>query len=515
MLAVEWHDIDWNDVVAHGISFCPYTDYTIRHYIDRNLETSDLIGHDSAIRELEIKAIEAEQKARLDMREALFPYDVGSFETVEQVTDSARKLAAELRRDDVILYKTEKQFVDSMRKADEQFRQDRGLSAAPLDTTGLDSSLTEPKGNVGETFKNSEGAKEKPSSGYKADSSSEAHFHAAKHLLDRISQKTDGRGLNLSAVRALEGDADGDTFFPDDKLSSEVGFHRNGHLLDRLPKPNGIGINPSVIQALEGDEDGDILFPGEKLSPLVCISYLLRHTSSRERQAEIISFLNGSMSVPDSAGLSSADHRDMTLEETLQAVYFMAYNHNPDFVVLPQMEMVSGHDNSRVPVYRLAESKKSIEADGRSLEDRKIYGVVRDLSSFNGRNCTIDKDAVLLGKAEKASLTGKTFIGNNVSVIDSKVNNSTVTNKNQDETIDVAFSDINDSTVTGSGYVCKSTVVGSHLDLGTNPVAHKLNNVHYVNDVQSDGFGSSKNNSRRLPDVPDSNGNQFDNQFDC
>ena len=281
MLAVEWHDIDWNDVVAHGISFCPYTDYTIGHYIDRNLGTSDLIGHDSAIRELEIKAIEAEQKARLDMREALFPYDVGSFETVEQVTDSARKLAAELRRDDVILYKTEKQFADSMRKADEQFRQDRGLSAAPLGATGLDSSLTEPKGVLW-----------------------------------------------------------------------------NGHLLDRLPKTDGIGINPSVIQALEGDEDGDILFPGEKLSPLVCISYLLRHTSSRERQAEIISFLNGNMSIPDSAGLSSADHRDMTLEETLQAVYFMAYNHNPDFVVVPQMEMVSDHDNSRVPVYRLAESKK-------------------------------------------------------------------------------------------------------------------------------------------------------------
>lgn len=439
MLGIEWHDIDWNDVVAHSISFSPYTDYTIGHYIDRNLETSDLIGHDSAIRELEIKAIEAEQKARLDMNEkALFPYDVSSFETVEQVTDSASKLAAELRRDDVILYKTEKQFVDSMRKADEQFRQDRGLSAASSGATGLDSSLTEPKGVLW-----------------------------------------------------------------------------NGHLFDRLPTPEGIGVKPSIIRELEGDEDGDILFPGEKLSPLVCISYLLRHTPSRERQAEIISFLNGNMSIPDSAGLSSAGHRDMTLEETLQAVYFMAYNHNPDFVVIPQMEMVSDHDNSRVPVYRLAESKKSIEADGRSLEDRQIYGVVRDLSSFNGRNCTIDKDAVLLGKAEKASLIGKTFIGNDVSVIDSKVNNSTVTNKNQDETIDVAFSDINDSTVTGSGYVCKSTVVGSHLDLGTNPVAHKLNNVHYVNDVQTDGFGSSKNNSRRLPDVPDSNSNQFDNQFDC
>ena len=487
MLGIEWHDIDWNNVVTYAISFCPYTDYTIRHYIDRNLETSHLIGHDSAIRELEIKAFEAEEKIPFDMNEALFPYDVGSFKTVEQLTDSVRKLA------------------------DEQFRQDRGLSAASLGTNGLDSSLTEPKGNVGEPLKNSEGAKEKPLSEYKVDSSSEAHFHAAKHLFDRISQKTNGKGLNPSAVRALEGDEGGDTLFPGDKLSSETRFHKNGHLFDRLPKPDGIDVKSPIVRALEGDEDGDILFPGEKLSPLVCISYLLRHVSSRERQAEIISFLNGSMSVFDSAG--SVDHRAMTLEETLQAVYFMAYN--PDFVVVPQMEMVSDHDNSRVPVYRLAESKKSIEADGRSLEDRKIYGVVRDLSSFNGRNCTIDKDAVLLGKAEKASLIGKTFIGNNVSVIDSKINNSAVVNKTQDETIDVAFSDINDSTVTGSGYVCRSTVVGSHLDLGTNPVAHKLNNVHYVNDVQTDGFGSSKNTSRRLPDTPDSNSNQFDNQFDC
>ena len=454
MLGIEWHDIDWNNVVTYAISFCPYTDYTIRHYIDRNLETSHLIGHDSAIRELEIKAFEV----------------------------------------------------------DEQFRRDRGLSAASLGTVGRDNSLTEPKGNVGEPLKNSEGVKEKPLSEYKADSSSEAHFHVAKHLFDKMSQKTNGRGLNLSAVRTLEGDEDGDTLFSGDKLSSETRFRRNERLFDGLPKQDGIDVKSPIIRALEGDEDGDILFPGEKLSPLVCISYLLRHVSSRERQSEIISFLNGRMSVSDSAELSSVDHRAMTLEETLQAVYFMAYN--PDFVVVPQMEMVSDHNNSRISVYRLAESKKSIEADGRSLEDRKIYGVVRDLLSFNGRNCAIDKDAVLLGKAEKASLIGKTFIGNNVSIIDSKVNNSTVTNKNQDETIDVAFSDINDSTVTGSGYVCRSTVVDSHLDLGTNPVVHKLNNVHYVNGVQSDGFGSSKNNSRRLPDTPETGDGHLDSQFD-
>ena len=155
MLGIEWHDIDWNNVVTYAISFCPYTDYTIRHYIDRNLETSHLIGHDSAIRELEIKAFEV----------------------------------------------------------DEQFRRDRGLSAASLGTVGRDNSLTEPKGNVGEPLKNSEGVKEKPLSEYKADSSSEAHFHVAKHLFDKMSQKTNGRGLNLSAVRTLEGDEDGDTLF--------------------------------------------------------------------------------------------------------------------------------------------------------------------------------------------------------------------------------------------------------------------------------------------------------------
>ena len=73
------------------------------------------------------------------------------------------------------------------------------------------------------------------------------------------------------------------------------------------------------------------------------------------------------------------------------------------------------------------------------LSDRKIYGVVRDLSSFNGRNCTIDKDAVLLGKAEKASLIGKTFIGNNVSVIVDR--DSYAAQYCDDEDINYSYSD--------------------------------------------------------------------------